>query len=513
MGHCCLFGSLIVLALANCCSPPCGPTPTYRVPILEMVIQEPFPPHPPNPHRPLLHPFIVPEAPDNSYLISENRELHFHVLGDVNLKVLVDQVALPRRDQSTSTSGWYEPNGTAVSASRSFFWDIAIELPRDVVAKSKTTFPIEFVYDTVTKMTQPELRVTLRLKGHDPTYAIAHPRPSEVFVDSTDNTKNDNRMETSIVAVGVTVAGWLTGPPNSPGRNHGTALPGASEDWHYDINPDPDFIDRNYGTAYAFEPVSGAQLPGNVVPLFPPGMGPIPLVPAGTKVNAGTFLIAGSGILGVELNAWHISKRGPKPSAWVNDPDQTGNADNAWPYDPNKGSNDPSGPDLQIGDYVILSGTLWQDSAHTEGSPDPLHVCLEHHFKGQGGWLELHPVDTVRRVDPPPVRKHVVGFSRCGPDAQSATALLQHPQPPPDKNSQLKFRVVVDSRFTTSGATHSESINPICEPPGLFATVDASASGSYNAAYILWWEEGSSPRTGTAVCLPAASPVLGIADD
>lgn len=490
-----------LLCTANSCTNSGTPT-VYRVPILETVVQA------------NVGARIVPEAPDNSYTIFGASLLRFRVLGDTNIKIIVDSVTLPRRAQSTATSGWYEPSATAVTASRSLFWDIAVQLPASSLAVGKMNFPIEFVYDTSTSAHQPELQVTLRLQGRDPAYAKANPRPSEVFVDNTDNTKDDDRMEKAIVATGVTLAGWIIGPPDGgPGRNDGTSSgTTASEDWHYDIYLDPDFIDRNYGTAYAVEPVQSAVIPGNVVPLSNGAATPIPLT-ANPKPNAATFLLSGSGIFGVELNAWHESARGPKPSGWVSDPDQSHHQDNAWPYNPNKGSNDPNGPDLQSGDYVIVSGTLWQDTAHTAGNSDPLHKCMDSRFKGHGGWLELHPVDTVRRLESPPVRKHVIGMARCGPNAQTATVMLKHPFAPPDKNAQLKFQVQVDSRFTSSGATHSESINPACEPPVLSATIDASPAGSYNAAYVLWWEEGSSPRTGTSICLPAINPVLGTASD
>jgi hypothetical protein len=497
------LGCIISLFLFKSCGPGGQTPPSYRTPVLETVVQE------------NVGARIVPELPDNSYMIFGAALLHFRVLGDVNIKVIADGVTLPRRAQSTATSGWYEPNGSAVTASRNYFWDIAVQLPASALAVGKTNFPIEFVYDTSSSTPQPELRVTLRLQGRDPNYVKAHPRPSDVFVDSTDNTKDDNRMERSIVAQGVTLAGWITGSPDEgPGRNDGNfSGTTATEDWHYHIYVDPDFIERNYGTAYPVEPIHSAALPGNVVPLIAGPATPIPLVPAGAKPSASTFLISGSGILGVELNAWHESARGPKPSGWVSDPDQLHHSDNAWPYDPRKGSNDPNGPDLQTGDYVIVSGTLWQDTAHTAGNADPLHKCMDSRFKGHGGWLELHPVDTVRRADPPPIRKHVVGLSRCGPDAQTFSVMLRHPQAPPDKNAQLMFQVLVDGRFTSANATHSESINPACEPPALSATADATATGSYNAAYILWWQESNTPRTGTAVCLPAVNPVLGPAKD
>ena len=73
----------------------------------------------------------------------------------------------------------------------------------------------------------------------------------------------------------------------------------------------------------------------------------------------------------------------------------------------------------------------------------------------------------------------------------------------------LKFQVLVDGLFTSPSATHAESVNPACEPPALSITADASANGSYNAAYVMWWQASSSPRVGTAICIPAVNPVLG----
>jgi hypothetical protein len=488
-----LIGPVCCLAIALSCNNSSSTPPSYRVPILETVVQGNG-----------TGASIVPEAPDNSYTVFGTTLLHFRVLADAGIKVTADSVALPRRANSTSTSGWYEPDATTVTASRCLFLDIAVQLPASALAVAKMNFPIEFLYDTVTTTPQPELRVIVHLQGRDPNYVKSNPPPSEVFVDNTDNTKDDNRMENSIVTKGVTIAGWLTGSPDeTPGRNDGIyagSVTHETEDWHYDIYVDPDFIARNYGTAYLVQPVQGAIIPGNVVPLSNGSATPIPLVPNGARPNASTFLMPGKGFLEVELNAWHIPARGFQPSGWVADPDQINHAGNAWPFNPNKGSNDPNGPDLKTGDYVIISGTLWEDTAHTAGSPDPLHKCLESQFKGHGGWLEIHPMDAVRRVDPPPVRRHVVGLSRCGPDVQTLTTTLKHPDPPPDNNAKLTCQVLVDSRFTAAGATHSESLNQAGTPASLSVTMDATATGTYNAAYALWWQETGPQPTGTSVC-------------
>ena len=119
----------------------------------------------------------MPEAPDNSYTVFGTTLLHFRVLADAGIKVTADSVALPRRAQSKSTSGWYEPDATTVTASRGLFLDIAVQLPASAVAVSKMNFPIEFLYDTVTSTPQPELRVVLHLQGRDPNYVKSNPPP------------------------------------------------------------------------------------------------------------------------------------------------------------------------------------------------------------------------------------------------------------------------------------------------------------------------------------------------
>ena len=263
---------------------------------------------------------IVPEWPDNSYIIL-GTPLRFRVLGDVNIKVVADGVTLPRQAQQTATSGWYEPTGTALTGgSRGFFWDIAVKLPASALAAGNKNFPIDFIYDTVTTAAQPQLRVTLRLQGRDPNYVASHPRPSEVFVGNSDNTKDDNRMETAIVAEQVTLAGWLIDPHRNDGTSGGTT---GSEDWKYEIYLDPDFIRPITAHLISVEPLQSAALPGNVVPLIRGAATPIPLVGSNARPDVGAFLLAGSGIFGVELNAWHTWARGSRPTSWVSDPDST----------------------------------------------------------------------------------------------------------------------------------------------------------------------------------------------
>ena len=522
--------AFLAVPLAGCQTPGQNSGPiVYRRPILETVVQ----------NNAGLR--ILSEAPDSSYTIpSRPALLRFRVQGDVNLKVLVDGGALPRRAQATADSGWYEPSGSPLkSGSRNFFWDIAVELPSRVFLASVAAVAVTFDYETASAAQQPRLDVKLRLEGRDPSYAQAMRRPSDVFVGTTDNTKDRGRMETSIVARGVTLAGWLF----DPNRNKGV-VPGksnVSEDWHYDLYLDPDFLERNYGSSGQADSVMSAILPGNLWGADNPTAPPIPLFSPNqtSRHMAAALTLPGAQFMTVELNAWHKSVRGVRPGFWQDDPDLPAFSENAWPFNPYKGSaNLGLGPDLQAGDYVIVSGTLWQDNRHHQG----LGPCIENRLLGHGGWLELHPVDAVRREytgpplpklpdmpsaaetlkyeddlrkfrlnwlgrpDRPQPRKHVIGYAACFPSTISTDGsfdhLIEHPDLPPDKTWQLRFEVIVDERFTTSNAVHTEALDPTCNIPMLNITASVPGPGSFNAIYILWWEKTNQHSQGVTDCVP-----------
>lgn len=129
-------------------------------------------------------------------------------------------------------------------------------------------------------------------------------KPSQIFHDEGDNAKKDWASR-AIVARDVVVAGWLSKNPDP--RNNPTTppWPNASEDCHYDILLDPDFIARHYGTNAG--PLEGALLRGNQRLVREPPAPKISLL-NGQPVNVGTFLMPGTigaGELTVELNAWH----------------------------------------------------------------------------------------------------------------------------------------------------------------------------------------------------------------
>jgi len=440
----------------------------YRIPVLETVVEQ------------NVGPRIVPEAPDGSYTIL-GRALRFRVQGDSNLRVQINHGNLPRRSQATASSGWYEPAGAVLkSGSRNFFWDIAVELPDQILLPGVKNFQVTFDYDTVTTTAtpHPSLTVIARLQGNDAAYVAAMPRPSDVFVDNTENTKGDNRMAISLVTRGVTLAGWLSGPKREDVGFAGTT---GSEDWHYTIFLDPDFIERNYGGSLLIEPLKSAALPGHVVPFI---RGTAPLIPllshdaaaATSKPTAAAFTLPGLANFEVELNAWHTwsAARGPKPTGWVSDPEIFRYSGNAWPFDPR------------------------------------MRNCFDDRYLGHGGYLELHPVDAVRRVDAPRPRKHVVGMAACHPPQPNIDARLSHPDPPPGDNFILRYEMLVDDRFTSANAVHAEQVDYSCPVPALHVTANLPGSGSFHGVYSLWWEQSSTPRPSpTAICIPGVSPILG----
>jgi hypothetical protein len=134
-------------------------------------------------------------------------------------------------------------------------------------------------------------------------------RPSKVFHDSGDNAKGFWSAR-AIVARDVTVAGWLVGAITDENGIHYELdrsdpvgfEPDGSEDWHYSIYLDPDFIRKYYDNHLG--PLRDAFMGGNLreVRLNVPRISLL----NGSKPTVDTFLLpGGSDHLTVELNAWH----------------------------------------------------------------------------------------------------------------------------------------------------------------------------------------------------------------
>jgi len=334
---------------------------------------------------------------------------------------------------------------------------------------------------------------------------VARVEPSSVFDDGW-NSKNSRDLgpwqahaKQSIIARKVTLAGWLVHNPSPTNSGIFVERPDQSEDWHYTIWLDPDFIERTYGGHTSAQPLAGAILPGNPSNFFPwlnPGANDIPLLSPGAVPDVGTFLITAHQDFAVELNAWHRSKRGTPPAGWIGDP-RPGFGDNAWPFPPRLPFNDGSGRDLQEGDYVIVSGTLWQDSGHRPKQGEDgfeERECWNNGFRGQDGWLEIHPVDMVRRQASPKIRKHTHTVTMCAPPNQTKSIVSRDltPVEPYVAGKKLKWKEYVDARFSKGGrnvlanvVTDSNGANPRLRVSG---QVGGAQGGSFKATYVLWWE-------------------------
>jgi len=114
--------------------------------------------------------------------------------------------------------------------------------------------------------------------------------------------------------------------------------------------------------------------------------------------------------------------------------------------------------------------------------------------------LEIHPLDSIRRVPPPLVRKHPQQIQVCDDGVgQTPTAIdidipTQPPAPPTDY-SQIHFREIVDDRFTDMSTvnTHVVEVDP-CDPTQLHVQVKINSQGHFKAVYLVWWQEELTKR-------------------
>jgi hypothetical protein len=350
------------------------------------------------------------------------------------------------------------------------------------------------------------------------------------------------KNSSSIVLRDVVLQGWLRGP--TANWYGGDNDPIWVEDWHYDIDLDPDFIEQMYGPQGAFLSLGDGTLTAATTVLRgnPPGGTGMQLVdqaaasgqPLGITVNS--FLqpdnradlndrMNSEAALKAELNAWHQNDqgsprclqyldqcrhwigRGTPPAGWTSltadgyspwTVDAAAPANTFWPYDPRVPlvGTSPLVPD----DYVRIAGTLWQDTDH--GAPPYRWTMLR---PALGAWLELHPVDWIVRVPGPPVRKLVRIVERINwhPTNDSSETRTLEPVPRPDANHVLRCRELVDGRFTlpSSIVQHSTTVNEtnvVVQTTVRRAILDTTSPGlqpgRFKASYILWWEVGQ-PET------------------
>lgn len=422
-------------------------------------------------------------------------------------------------------AGYYtaDPEGLPGPQTAWLFWTITIKLPKEFRFTSGNVNVPAFTITLRDLSLDPSLTGNLKqapdlnlpiaaytFNQCPPVCTAPPPAPSQVFLrgeNSKDDTSWPNmpRAALGIVAQDVTLAGWIK--PGDPQRGDFPFSPPRSEDFHYGLLLDPDFIQRTYPAGV--NPLLNAIMPGQpesqacwtVNPgygcpcLLPGCAAKIPLT-GGSAPDAGTFLLPGEDDLEVELNAWHKSARGPAPPGYQEDADKTTYSDNAWGFNTSTGTVLPASAShsLQSGDYVIVTGTLWQDIPHLVSDHNPTRSCFDSVLAGHGGWLEIHPVDVVRYVQPAPkLRKHPEVVGLCSPAGSAYYGNQLTPDDAPTSYSVLRYAELPDPRFTDPKATLTRDfIMDACDPSKLNVSISAIHPGGtayYKSVILVWWEE------------------------
>ncbi len=368
-------------------------------------------------------------------------------------------------------------------------------------------------------------------------------KPSAVFFDCGDdydaidgrwhwNCKNSD----GIIRHDFTLQGWLTGP----GANCLGGL--CIEDFQYGFFPDPDFVDEYYGRGGVYSALMGSAqwfeslaLPGN-----PRSQSPVVTLadqaPDGASrgITVNSFLLPQNraddrsvGIVKGELNAWHPSNqgatfsrhwrgRGAPPAGWSTpsidpaDPNVAAWGNTSWPFDPRAPA---GGAPLVPGQYVRLTGTLWQDATHDLAVAPNATSSPWAFFNGRlGAWLEIHPVDWVEPAADPPVRKtpfviSVITYS--SPSAETTESMA--PDDPAKSGETLRCLEMIDGRFTdmqsvtkrevTLSADKLDVTIAVERRTGTPTTGDPSLTplipGRFKAAYVIWWAPGPAEANCT----------------
>jgi hypothetical protein len=448
---------------------------------------------------------VVPQDPGGAFAAfafpQSPRQIRIRVQADWlgDLVVLLDDAQLPLRKHVQDEPGWYVADAQVLrSSSRKLFWEFVISLPPDKRVDAGLAAPMRImIFDKPPPdfMRRPPLFLRLIDRGMPGRVPLA----SDFFNEADgENTKPDGRAERCMIAKGVVIAGWLAdGNPVRTDVGPPVNRSNESEDYHYDCWLDNEFIERNYGTPFNLEPVASAIVKGNrtnLVDLRPGREFPLLI---GGKINAGSFTWPGNGLFTVELNAWHIAARGEPPAGWAGreptEPDKDGNA---WPFPPHFPlieTMDRS--DLAADDYVIMSGTLYQDTKHAgDDDIDRHRACWDVHNPGHGGWLELHPVDSIRRVDPPSPRTTTELVNVCEPGPFQHINRILTPRlnrgETADPDLVLRCQRIVDQRFTPPAPQFllDESLTSD-HPPKLNVTLKTSMHNTAQIHYVIWYEK------------------------
>lgn len=209
--------------------------------------------------------------------------------------------------------------------------------------------------------------------------------------------------------------------------------------------------------------------------------------------------------------------------------------------------------DLQAGDYVEIKGTLWQDTGHETGPATPW--CFGEIFHSHDGGLEIHPVDSLRRLPAPaplppydyvfdqqtqqwnlqaslPAAKagikRVAAVSLCAdatgaagpgyastnyamavcPEADYGNMAIPQGRAPPQPLMVPHVLELIDGRFSAPqsyghGAGPVNGANPDCI--GIQAWLTGTAWARFKATYVVWWTIPPCPppqdRDATGLCM------------
>lgn len=434
----------------------------------------------------------------------------------------VDLDAVGRQEELDSKDLGYFSLANITHPSRTdAYWEVVVSPP---VSKRKGP---EFTMQVRNLSINPNVSGRDKLSDPLAIHIVAEGRksivePSDIFFDDGDNSKPAG----SIIAQDVVMAGWIVEP--YPLTNPNPCEQPDCEDWHYNILLDIDFMERVYGGSILPLPLSKSTIPGN--PANPSRQLSIQDVsPEGISrgITLNSFLLPNQDLgnnypqLTVELNGWHPSKRSVAPSGWLPDRDHS---DTVWPYNPRNpdgmANADGTSRSLTSGDYVIMSGTLWEDGAHKTGwlcinvgsifckftaTPDD-QQCWDISTGGHGGWIELHPVDSIVRVREPqdPPRKTTAMVAVCVPQelidtTRTRDVRIEPINPRPSSSHKLKFVELIDGRLTNMENVDEHSVSLVDNPNDAHLDVHLKVhssgtlsghgkAGRFKAVYILWWE-------------------------
>jgi hypothetical protein len=243
----------------------------------------------------------------------------------------------------------------------------------------------------------------------------------------------------------------------------------------------------------------------------------------------------------------NYTARGPAPDGWVEDelgvqmddamllnqpPPNT--ADDWWPFHPDHPDSLNPYASLPEGKHIEITGTLWQDIAHSRTDPD--RVCWNSAFHNFDGWLEIHPVDSVQTFNDaaPSPKTAQLDAAKAGIKTNIPIALCVQPNAPapgtatwfacPEgissglsttrtpQNLVPHIQEVIDGRFTDntlSGLSRTVTVSRDC--------VEVSAQLApgptlerFKATYLVSWTPQSlSPALAISGVTPAVGPPAG----